>query len=54
LSERLERTLSESAETSYGPAAPSNDDLAAALNPLQILAKTVVQLANTDFAPRLM
>jgi len=52
--ESIEWSLAESAETSDGPAAPSNDDLASPLHSLQILAEAIVQLADPDFALRLM
>jgi len=54
LRERLQWPLAESTQTSHRPASPGNDDLAPALDPLQVLAKSIVQLANTHFALRLM
>jgi hypothetical protein len=50
----LEWPLPEPAQTSHGPAAARNDDLAAPLHSLQVLAEAVVQLAHADFALRLM
>ncbi|HUB99493.1 MAG TPA: hypothetical protein VMS11_06695 [Solirubrobacterales bacterium] len=54
LRERLERPLTESAQTSHGPTAAGNNDLAPALYSLEVLAETVVQLTNSDFALGLM
>jgi hypothetical protein len=52
--ENVERPLAESTQTSYGPTASGNDDLASTLDSLQVLAETVVQLADADFILRLM
>lgn len=52
--ESIERSLAESAQTSHGPTAASNDDLAAPLDTLQVLTEAIMQLADTDFTVKLM
>jgi hypothetical protein len=52
--ESVEWPLTESAQTSHGATAPGDNDLAAPLHSLQVLAKAVVQLAHADLAPGLM
>ena len=50
----VERPLTEPAQTSYGPTAPGNDDLATPLHSLQVLTKAIMQLAYANFALGLM
>jgi len=54
LRERVKRPLAESAQTSHGPTAAGNNDLAPALYSLQILAETIMELTDSDFALELM
>jgi hypothetical protein len=50
----LKRPLAESAQPGHRPTAPGDDDLAPTLDPLQILAQAIMQLAHTDFTGGLM
>jgi hypothetical protein len=51
----LKRSLGvQAAEASDRPPPPGNDHLASPLHSLQILTEAIVQLSNSDFAPRLM
>jgi hypothetical protein len=54
LGKRLKRPLAESAQTSHGPTATGNNDLAPALYSLQILAETIMELTDPYFALELM
>jgi hypothetical protein len=52
--ESIERPLAKPAEAGHWPPAPGDDDLAAPLYSLQVLAEAVVQLSDANFTLGLM
>jgi hypothetical protein len=45
---RIEWPLAKPAEASYGPPAPGDDNLAAPLYSLQVLAEAIMELSDSD------